>query len=69
MAQFVRVVTSLVTGLAVFTGLLSLLAGANFTQRLDDSQAYAAAFSETGAYERIYRTARPAEAGATTPTG
>ena len=41
-------------GLAVFTGLFILLAGVSFTQRLDDSQAYAAAFSETGAYGRIY---------------
>ena len=54
MAPFLRAAAGTALGLAVFTGLLILLAGVNLTQRLDDSQAYAAAFSETGAYDRIY---------------
>ena len=54
MGPFLRAAAGTALGLAVFTGLFILLVGVSFTQRLDDSQAYAAAFSETGAYERIY---------------
>ncbi len=54
MVAFLRIVASLALGLVVFAGLLALLVGINFTQRLDDSRVYAAAFSESGAYIRIY---------------
>ena len=54
MSTFLKTAAGLALGLAVFTGLLILLVGINFTQRLDDSEVYAAAFSETGAYTRIY---------------
>ena len=54
MAPFLQAAAGTALGLAVFTGLLILLTGISFTQQLDDSEAYAAAFSETGAYDRIY---------------
>ena len=54
MGTFLRTAAGTVLGLAVFTGLLIILVGVNFTQRLDDSGAYATAFSEAGAYGRIY---------------
>ncbi len=54
MGPFLRSSAGTALGLAVFTGLLILLVGIRFTQRLDDSQVYATAFSETGAYDRIY---------------
>ena len=54
MGTFLRAAASILLGLVVFAGLLALLVGLNFTQRLDDSELYAGAFSETGAYARIY---------------
>ena len=54
MSGFLRAAAGTALGLAVFTGLLTLLIVVNFTQRLDDAAVYAAAFSETGAYDRIY---------------
>ena len=54
MASFLRGAADTALVLAVFTGLLILLAVVNFTQRLDDFEAYTAAFIETGAYDRIY---------------
>ena len=54
MGPFLQAASGTVLGLAVFTGLLIILVGVNFTQRLDDSGAYATAFSEAGAYGRIY---------------
>ena len=54
MGPFLRAAAGTALGLAVFTGLLILLVGVSFTQRLDDSAVYAAAFTQTGAYDRIY---------------
>ena len=54
MGPFLRAAAGTALGLAVFTGLLIPLVGVSFTPRMDDSQAYAAAFSETGAYGPIY---------------
>ena len=54
MSRFLRAAAGTVLGLAVFTGLLILLVGVNLTQRLDNPEVYPAAFSETGAYTRIY---------------
>ena len=54
MATFLKAAAGLALGLAVFAGLVVLLVGVNLTQRLDEPEVYAAAFSETGAYDRIY---------------
>ena len=54
MLTLLRAAAGLALGLAVFAGLLVLLVGVNITQRLDDQEVYAAAFSGTGAYDRIY---------------
>ncbi|MDE2938945.1 MAG: hypothetical protein OXR67_08500, partial [Chloroflexota bacterium] len=54
MVAFLRAAASILLGLAVFAGLLTLLIGVNVTQRLDDSEVYAGAFSEARAYDRIY---------------
>lgn len=54
MLTLLRAAAGLTLALAVFAGLIVLLVGVNFTQRLDDPEVYAAAFNETGAYNRIY---------------
>ena len=54
MVTFLRAAAGVALALAVIAGLLYLLVAANFTLRLEDSQVYKAAVSETGAYARIY---------------
>ena len=49
-----RVLVSLLLGLVVIAGLLSVLLVVNIAQRLEDSDLYRAAFTETDAYNRIY---------------
>ena len=54
MGVLLGAVAGAVLGLGVFAGLLALLVGVNFTQRLDDAEVYSRALSDSGAYTRIY---------------
>ena len=49
-----RALAGLVLGMVVFAGLLYFLVVVNFSQRLEDSEVYNVAISDTDAYNRVY---------------
>ena len=54
MATLLRALAGLVLGLAVFAGLIYYLVVVNLSQRLEDSEVYNRAISDTDAYNRVY---------------
>lgn len=54
MTVFLRMVATLVLGLAIAAALVVMQVAVNIFQRLKEPETYIVAMAETGAYSRIY---------------